>query len=69
MDILDILDSSEDEDFVPVIYRRPKIINIRPSYFEIYHEREFVQRFRLSKVSVLQVLRQIEEEISHATQQ
>lgn len=36
--LFDILDSSEDEDedFVEINYRRPKVIRIQPSYFEIY---------------------------------
>lgn len=63
-----ILSSSEDEDFENVIYRRPKIIRQRPSYLEEFDDVDFHARFRLSKDSVITVLAEIEQEISHKTE-
>ncbi|XP_025267356.1 putative nuclease HARBI1 isoform X1 [Camponotus floridanus] len=63
-----ILSSSEDEYFENVIYRRPKIIRRRPSYLEEFDDVDFHARFRLSKNSVITVLAEIEQEISHKTE-
>lgn len=60
---------SEDEDFMEIINRRPKNIRRRPSYFEEFDDIDFHARFRLSKESVTAVLTEIEQEISHATEQ
>lgn len=64
-----MLSSSDDEDFVQIINRRPRIIRRRPSYFEEFDDIDFHARFRLTKESVTTVLREIEEEISHKTEQ
>lgn len=69
MDDLDILSSSEDENFVQIIHRRPRKIKRRPSYFDEFDDKDFHARFRLSKKSVIEVLEEIEHEISHRTEQ
>ncbi|XP_050460860.1 putative nuclease HARBI1 [Cataglyphis hispanica] len=61
--------SSEDENFIEIKNRRPKKIRRRPSYFEEFDNIDFHARFRLSKKSVTIVLTEIEQEISHKTEQ
>jgi len=69
MELAYILSSSEDEEIENVMYRRPKVIRRRPLYFEEYDDIDFHARFRLSKESVTAVLAEIEQEISHKTEQ
>ena len=63
-----VLSSSDDEDFVPIVNRRPHIIRKRTAHFDIFDDIDFHARFRLSKERVTEVLEAIEPEISHLTE-
>lgn len=58
-----ILSSSDDEDIIRHIDRRPKKFKLRMNYFDDLDDIEFKMRFRLNKNSVLLVLNNIEEEL------
>jgi len=60
-------DDSDDELFVSYLarYDRPRLIRDRSNFFELYDEREFVERFRLSKVSTLALLTKVEDALEY----
>lgn len=59
----DILSSSDDEDILRVVDRRPKRLKPRIEYFDDLDDIDFKMRFRLSKQSVLLVLNYIEADL------
>lgn len=61
------ISSSDDED-MPHQYqpRRQKLIRDRIDYFNILTEEQFFARFRLQKLTVLNLLGMIENQISPA---
>lgn len=54
--------SSDDEE-----ERRRRIIRPRPNDFEVWDEKDFFQRFRLSKRAVGNILEEIEDTIRFPT--
>lgn len=62
-----ILSSSDNEDVIRYINRRPKKLKLRMNYFDNLDDIEFKMRFRLNKNSVLLVLNIIEEELTFPT--
>lgn len=59
-----ILSSSDDDDIIRCIDRRPRRLKLRRNYFDDLDDIEFKMRFRLNKNSVLLVLDSIEEELT-----
>lgn len=68
--------SSDDEDFSDsesyeilnkTIVRKPRTVNTRPNHFHLYTDKEFVQRFRLTKLSAYRVLELIGPHIKNPT--
>jgi len=55
----DIFESSDEEDNI----RRPRWIRERADHFRDLDNKDFVTRFRLSKLSALYVLEQIENQL------
>ncbi|XP_051165640.1 putative nuclease HARBI1 [Leptopilina boulardi] len=62
------LSSSDDEDLLPIINRRPRIIKDRINYMETFDDVDFVRRFRLSKNTVNELLIEIQDQLQSATQ-
>jgi len=67
MTYYNILSSSDDEDVIRCINKRPKKLKLRMNYFDNLDDIEFKMRFRLNKNSVLLVLNIIEEELTFPT--
>ena len=57
------MSSSDDEDILRVVDRRPKRLKPRIEYFDDLDDIDFKMRFRLSKQSVLLVLNYIEADL------
>lgn len=72
---MDLLDLTDDEDFVEVINiirntrRRPQNYRNRPDHFVIWNDDEFLSRFRFSKQGVRFITQQISRQITSATEQ
>lgn len=65
----DFEDLFEDDDEEIIMYiNRPYTVRIRPNYFNIWNDLEFINRFRLSKEIVNNLLLQITHEIEHKTE-
>lgn len=62
-----VLSSSDDEDIIEQLNKRERRFKDRINYFEDLDELEFKMRFRLSKGSVLMVLKNIREELEFLT--
>jgi hypothetical protein len=68
-----IVYEEEEEDFNNLVLmltfpRKKRVFRERPNYFTIYHEDEFLDRFRLPKNSVRFLFSKIGEQISSRTQ-
>lgn len=57
-------DDNVYDDEVIGMQRRPKIFYERVNYLELYDDRDFINRFRLSKSTFNTILRLIENEIT-----
>ncbi|KAK9727479.1 hypothetical protein QE152_g19160 [Popillia japonica] len=64
--LIEELDEENDLEIFNVLQPRQHI-RIRPNDFEKWNDTEFVQRFRLSKATVLHLLTQIEHSLLHRT--
>lgn len=62
-----ILSSSDDEDILQIINRRPKVFKPRRNYFEELDDIEFKMRFRLEKQTVMILCNEIEHFLKFAT--
>lgn len=56
----------DDEEMVMFI-ERPYVVRIRPSHFNIWSEKEFFDRFRISKAVANEILVQITHDLEHRT--
>lgn len=65
----DSSDSDSDlEDYVNIVFRRPRILHQRVNHMNQWDDLDFFNRFRLSKHTVHILVNQIEEEIQHQTE-
>ncbi|XP_033229632.1 putative nuclease HARBI1 [Belonocnema kinseyi] len=64
----DILPSSNDDEMLNHVQRRPQIFRERVNYFETMDDLDFFTRFRLTEITVETLLIQIEESLIHATE-
>lgn len=62
MDIVNAF--SEDED-IPI--RKQRVVRNRPNHFEIWDNKEFFQRFRLSPQTIENILEEVEEVLQYPT--
>lgn len=65
---------TDDEDFleffdVVVNPRMPRTYKERPNNFLIWNDKQFLQRFRLSKHTVRMIIDEIREDIQNETEQ
>ena len=61
------LSSSDDQDIIRYLDRRPRKFKLRKNYFVDLDDVEFKMRLRLNKNSVLLVLNNIEGELTFQT--
>lgn len=47
--------------------RRPKIVRLRPNFFEEYDNKDFFDRFRLTKPTVESIWEELEDILSYPT--
>lgn len=64
--------SSDEEDYVPPARgdfrpRRPRLVRERHNFMEVFNEKQFHMRFRLKKDTVLNLLGEIEPQITTRT--
>ncbi|XP_033221185.1 putative nuclease HARBI1 [Belonocnema kinseyi] len=64
----DILSSSDDDEMLNHVQRKPRIFRERVNYFETMDDLGFFTRLRLTKITVGTLLLQIEESLQHATE-
>lgn len=63
LDNFDLISDDDDDD---MLWRRraPKLIRPRIDYYNILTEKQFFQRFRLQKLTVMKILNEIYNEIA-----
>lgn len=60
-------DNNEEDDMIIFAVRRPRWIRERAEEFDNLDDRDFITRYRLTKLSVLSVLEKIEESLEYET--
>lgn len=63
----DYSDAEVSEILTITILRRKRVISTHPNHFNIFDEKDFFERFRLTKASAYSVLELIGEHIRHPT--
>lgn len=65
MDNYDIVNAFSDDEDVPI--RRQRVVRRRPNHFEIWDNKEFFQRFRLSARTIENILEELDDVLRYPT--